>query len=450
MYMYSHGGIDLLPNAKLDSKALKTVMKIVSYIDEDAGKNMKFGMPQSYAVYKPWLIDEVARGEKGPRVMGIPGTHNARYYFDHPDEAVRVLEKASVLSTTIGYVTQYIEWLDTVLDYAGKAVDVYEAVQSGDYSAETGIEWLEEQGNKQKEKLQSKVEEAPLKLQTYGDKKVAEFKQTPDRLKQQVTTTVANPFRSIGLGSLEHIGVVDIASATMGEWMPAEIGLAARQKWNTLALIWLDERTPGEWEKVGEKKFVPQQQTPDTWLEEAKRRLLGAPKFDVEAWKAMNAGKYKTPNPKAWDSGPREWREEATDYKAWGKMFAKDKKLAKYIETKRNQASWAAARAGGTERKSATRASGDNKGYGFAKLKATVEHHIIKLKEGSKVVPFKPPRSSAVVDRDRDYGGGTAAAKDKRPGPAKKKSSVLPWLLVAGAAVAAVVYVRRKRGARKK
>lgn len=296
-----HGkGIDLIPKPKLPEDLERTVGRVLDAIDSDYA----MGMPMSYLRYRGWIVDKVARGYRGPRVVG--GVHDARYYFENPEEALSVLADADKLSGIWDSVKKYVKFVDRALQYGQKAYDLYEAAKRQDFSFDprsweaedlkeyvaSSAESLEKFAGKAKEALSSgsltrwgkKKVASNITKMTNVESKAKAFKKSKPQMKILPTLT------SKGGSSIHEkllkagaLGAVSKALAVAGEWQAAELGLTARAQWCEMATKWLD---------MSEK--------------------------DRQAWTTYTSG----------------WREKAIDYPAWKKLLEKDQNLNEMILAK--------------------------------------------------------------------------------------------------------------------
>lgn len=534
MYMYAgttdpkEPGLQLLPAANLNKDSLKVVMKIVEQISSSASKNMKFGMPQSYGVYKQYLVDEIARGKQGPTWLGQSSGRSARYYMEHPDEAVAVLEDSNIVNDVIGWVTQYIEWLNTVAAYGKKALDTYDAVKSGNYDLEITQEDLGKLLEQGEAELKKKAE--------------AELQRGVDKVNKKVDDAVAdvkNAFKVPGFsgfgGLPSGFAGVSKAEAFMGEWMLAELGLAAREKYNVMVQLYVHELESAGWRTKGGVNYVPSYSskrqkyrtqclkelgTPDPCAQFDKKRqaaqydfckrnpLLGGGWYSTDLGKCMAAkrkasereaqadtmacilksvgnvnratpadwqraandclGGGRTPR-QAWDSGPADWRDTATDYSAWEKLLSKDSKVTAYIQHRRREIAAAHAMAmaqpisaqtmqlGESFRQSLNAVKAMAQGHAPARLKAAFEagNAAAKLRYSSRMVGRKEVGGKLVHTRTpgqsqptgEQPGKGAGQGKAPVPGTGTKPGSSRKGMLILGALAlgVGVYYATKKR-----
>jgi len=297
-------GAQLLPSAKLPGNFAKTLQNVLEAFDEDYA----MGFPQSFERYKPWLVDMVARGYRGPEVL--TGRHDARWYFDRPKQAHAVLKKANKLSNMLEWADKYLGYLERAWAIGKRAYDVYEAVdledlsfdpkewesedlgdylnkkateikewagQWGDYAkdyAKTAAEDFVESKRNQLRKELFQAQQVATSLKTRAESIASSFGDAED---QELSEESVLDFAKQGRSALRlafkagNLGAVDVATATLVEWQPALLGLLARAKWNEMALEWM--------------KLEPKQR---------------------ESWKR---------NPQA------VWKRKATNYGAWFKEF---------------------------------------------------------------------------------------------------------------------------------
>jgi hypothetical protein len=272
MFYYAHGG-QLLINAKMDPGTQKILGQIIGEASSEQGKNFAAGMPQSYEAYKKYLIDEVARGEKGPEAMG-GRQRTAKWYFEHPDVAAQVLSNAGFLERTIDRVRKYVGWIDTALEIGKGIYDVYQAAQSFegmdlqalDFDAvmelagrfvdkargtELGLSTVDRYAKRLESSIGVKeIADAYRQVAQVAKQKAQtkKFKASVPRINQPAaqaavksatTAITASKLFSVtsSLRGFGAIGAYDTQDF-LAEWQPAEIGLAARERWNTMAYAW--------------------------------------------------------------------------------------------------------------------------------------------------------------------------------------------------------------------
>lgn len=290
LYWYGNNGMFLV-NAQLGESTTKALGKVMKYIDSDTGKNFVEGMPKSFDAYRPYLVDLVARGYDGPTVMGGTG-RNARWYFNHPDEARKVISDSNLIERQIHKVTEaidkYVGWLDEAYKIGKVAFDLYESwgADTFDFSSIDANDVMRMAKNFLGKDARNLVE-APMKryareiaekldmgevVGAYAKlydaaKKVQDVRRKKKRaaelpkllpgataqgaaaIKNRIATTpsvLANVLKSgniAGLNELEDRGAlnsfgVSTGQAFMGEWQAAQIGLEARQRWNHMVFLW--------------------------------------------------------------------------------------------------------------------------------------------------------------------------------------------------------------------
>lgn len=314
-------GIRLLPQGKLDNKALTALKRILDAVGQ--GKNFMAGMPKSYGHYKIYLVDHVARGFRGPTVLATDG-RDARYYFEHPDKALEVIKKADKIGDITSAVSKYLEYvaiaeelISSVQGYKSKSFDLFEAVKNSDFNFDPKLvkEYVEKGVGAGKDELERRLADADRAVDKFRAQgrsmlttragrgstasDIIRGLKAYDRLKQDITEKRAQlntgmhtfaklaksgTFAQVHKGTSNlfallnmdgaNLGAISTAEAFMGEWMVAEIGLEARAKWNALATRWL---------------------------------ALSAKEQD--AWRS-----------KAWNTQER-WKKEATEWDKWASMF---------------------------------------------------------------------------------------------------------------------------------
>lgn len=265
LYWYATGGQFLL-NAQLGESGTKAVGSVLKYVNEDAGKKFADGMPQSFSAYEKYLVDLVARGYNGPEAMGGKG-RNARYYFERPAEAAKVIADSQLISNLVDKVAKYVSWISTAVEVGGKVYDLYESQGSGDFDpasidaadvmalagrfVDKGRNLVESAADKYARELKDKLDlggiadayaqlfAAKKKLEKAAKQKRA-FRESVPKISQNVLA--ANAQHMLKAGSIVKLaglnfGAVD-AQAVMSEWQPAQIGLAARQRWNHMVWAW--------------------------------------------------------------------------------------------------------------------------------------------------------------------------------------------------------------------
>jgi hypothetical protein len=290
LYWYANNGQFLL-NMQLGKSATGGIKALMQFMSEDTSKNMAEGMPKSFAAYRMYLVDLVARGYAGPEAMGGT-TRKASYYFEHPDEARKVLDDSNIIERQVAKVTdaidKYVGWLDEAYAVGKIAYDLYESRGDGkfDFGSIDAGAVMNLAKNFLGEKARNLVE-APLdkytreiteKLDMGGviegyakaakavktaNKAVKAAKQAKAKSKKFIATVAAKPPvinpRALatvanlsnvlkaggiaGLNELEASGSLGGFGATkgqafIGEWQVAQIGLEARQRWNSMIYAW--------------------------------------------------------------------------------------------------------------------------------------------------------------------------------------------------------------------
>lgn len=292
LYWYGNQG-EFLLNLQLGKSSTSAIQKLMEYMSEDTGKNMAEGMPKSFAAYRMYLVDLVARGYKGPEAMGGT-TRTARYYFEHPDEARKVLDDSNIIERQIAKVTsaidKYVGWLDKAYAVGKVAYDLYESKGDGKFDFDSinvadamnlaknflgdkARNLIEEPLDKYTRELAEKLDMGAVvegyakatkavKTATKAVKaakaaktkieKAAAFRATLPKaptLNPRSLATVANLSNILkagniaGLNELERVGALNGFGATkgqafVGEWQVAQIGLEARQRWNHMIFLW--------------------------------------------------------------------------------------------------------------------------------------------------------------------------------------------------------------------
>jgi hypothetical protein len=323
LYMYagskSASGIPLLPKAKFDKKALKVVKRIVDEMGK--GKEFLSGMPTSHELYQRYLVDIVARGYRGPVVMGVTNGYDARYYFENPDQALKVIKSADKIGDVTKVVGKYLEYvaaaeelIQNAKEFKSKSFDMYEAVKNKDFDFDPKMikEYADKGVGAAVDEAEKRLKDADTFLDAATDKSMRALKNrmTAGRsyrgvlrginafkeAKQDVaaarskfrsgsffrlgSSSMRSKLRSsVALALKNQSGVSGLGTTTpeefMGEWMVAEMGLEARAKWNALAEQWLG--------------LTAAQQ--DSWKSESK------------------------------NSVPR-WQKDATEWDEWAKIFS--------------------------------------------------------------------------------------------------------------------------------
>lgn len=324
LYVYAEDAVPLLPSMRLDEETIGGVANVIKFFNKDFSKKMTAGMPQAFNNYHDWLVDMVARGYDGPRLMF--GSHNAKYYFDHPDKAAKVLEESSTLQDVVDQAGQWIEYINKAAKYISTAKDMYEEVKDVDFSnidiSKINIEDIKDYISINTDQLRKLGEwaldtgkdyamrEAVSRANELADKSgLTDLYNTVNEVKDRVRQVQegidsgddrmkalqekieqgksgATGLMSLGqskFSGIEHTnfsGVSSTVLATMGEWMPALIGVEARTKYNSMLALW-------------------------------------------SAMSQVERDKWKDP--------PNDfWVTLHTDFPAWYKIFSRSKDIAKY------------------------------------------------------------------------------------------------------------------------
>lgn len=262
LYSYAEG-LPLLPNAKLsDTKIVGAILNVIS--DE---MDQKIGVPKSFDMYRPWLVDMVALGARGPATITDQNRY-ARWYFDHPDNAIEILSQADKVNSIISGL---FEWMGKIERWANMAIkayetgkklyDHYEAVdlaglQQSLSAAATELfdtETLEKVGGWAIDKARPLAERQLHKgvqraIQELGLQK---FLDQADLIASYTGRYVAT--RPTGDGNISGT-----ASSFLTQWMPASIGLQARAKFGIMVQLWASMTTTEreKWKSAPENYWV--------------------------------------------------------------------------------------------------------------------------------------------------------------------------------------------------
>lgn len=283
---YAGGGV-LLPNAKIsDTKIVGDILNVIS--DE---MDRKIGMPRSFELYRPWLVDLVARGSRGPATMTDQDRY-ARYYFERPEQAVAIIAEADKIGDPISGLFEILGKIDRYVDMALQAykvgkgmVDTYRSInidslgqsltaavretitaenmeKLGGWALSKGESFAKRQLHKQ---VRIAIQE--LGLQPYLDKLELAAKYSGRYLPPMGDGNISGP-----------------ATSFLTQWMPASIGLQARAKYALMVQLWAS-------------------------MNETER----------DRWKHPPGGEAAL------------WKRYATDFPAWHKKLSNDPKVAEYV-----------------------------------------------------------------------------------------------------------------------
>jgi hypothetical protein len=342
LYMYASGEVPLLPNAKLPPNAAKTVKNILEAMDEKA--DWSIAMPTAFNRFSPYLIDLVARGQQGPYVYGSSDMR-AKKYMAKPWAAEKVIKNANKIGGLLDEVDRYLKKINRYVEMGRKAYDIYSAIDSEDFSFDMEewnaadlkallgdkVSELQSWATKEAESYQQRalnaLQNADKIAQRMAERKFNKYKNIVVNASKSTQTGISNIQQSVKSGAfvvdvrtragkaamkaqadLEartarstaaatnqakalkgklfvpprfNLGATGAAESFMGEWMIAHIGLAARERYNYMAQLWL-ESTPAERAK----------------------------------WK---------------DAPAKRWKEQAIDYPEWHKKFKKSVKMRKMV-----------------------------------------------------------------------------------------------------------------------
>jgi len=330
LYVYAENAVPMLPSVRLDEETIGGVANVIEFFNKDFAKKMTAGMPQAFNNYHDWLVDMVARGYDGPRLMF--GSHHARYYFDHPDKAAKVLKESSTIQDVVDQAGKWIDYINKAAKYISTAKDMYEEVKDVDFSdidiSKINIEDIKDYISIDTDQLRElggwaldtgkdyAMREAVAKANELADesgltdiyntvneakrryKQVqGELASGTDRVQalqdaiergkggtsgEGIGTTLMSFGKSkfSGLENANFGGASSTTLAVMGEWMPALIGTEARAKYNDMLALWSS-------------------------MSHAERDR--------------------------WKNAPKEyWATKHTDYREWYKKFSKSNDVAKY------------------------------------------------------------------------------------------------------------------------
>lgn len=284
LYLYSER-LPLLPKAKLSDEGI--VGGVLDLIGDR--KDASISAPRAFDDYSPWLVDMVALGAPGPTVL--TDSKPARWYFEHPESALSVLEDAGKIDNAIsglfkwlGKIDRLIEIIQEARKYGQTAMDTVKAIDTGSLKQSLSAavrdtvnrESVEQLGGWAVEKQAKPLAQRELKRQVrraIDELGIRKYLDEADKIYRRASVYVpkAPPLDGSISGSSE---------AFLETWMPATIGLQARAKYGVMVELWAH-------------------------LTQAER----------EKWKTAPHSYWKT---------------KATDFPAWYKKLSKDPRVADY------------------------------------------------------------------------------------------------------------------------